>query len=577
MPADTVAAGDVVRVQAGTYAERVSPGVDGTAVDATVTFVADGPVNVCGFDITNGNYIKVIGFVIDTDDGTCVENNGAINVAGTNTFLEFWNNIIRDANYNGIRMGVNDTMGNSIIIGNTFYNFGIGNGSGMAVSIRGNNNIISHNELYNCHPDGFLMIGTYNRFLNNYAHDFSEISGGHSDYFQTGTSTNGWSYNLIEGNFQMGMGNTGNEHVAQISHSQKSTYCPDPATCGAMTENIFRRNVWHNVSSGTIGINQVTDGSITYTRYYNNTTAKAESNYPDSIVGLAWYGTLIDNAYLLNNIEYEIWGTNKTTGLGVYCLGTDTGCGLDYTYTVNYNLGYDPDGSVTFAAPFSTQANGQLNKDPAFVDYAGHDFTIGATSNAKATGGPLAVTSGAGTGTTFNVVAGGGGFFRGPDANLTQYGGALTVGDVITVGTDVVTVTSITADAITVTPSFTWEDAEPVYYGSSATPDIGAYPYKAGGYSLTATYSKAGSTVTVNPSDANLVRFVICYEDGIPTTVDNASPYTCTVGGGVVTVKVYPLYASSTPIITATYGGTATLGGSGTITLGGSGTITVTQ
>ncbi len=127
----------------------------------------------------------------------------------------------------------------------------------------------------------------------------------------------------------------------------------------------------------------------------------------------------------------------------------------------------------------------------------------------------------------------------------------MVVGDTITVGTDVVTIASISKDAITVTSQFTWVDGEPVYFGSDTTPDIGAYPYNADGYTLSATYTKAGGTATVRPLDERLVRFVVCYEDGVPTTVDNASPYSCSVGGGTLDVRVYPAYPSKTLWVTA--------------------------
>ncbi len=259
--AGQVSAGDVVRVRAGSYAERVTPNVNGTSTSAMVTFVADGSATVCGWDFSNNSYIRIIGFVIDTDSA-CAENNGAVVFAGTNTYLEVWNNTIRDAHFSGVRIGLTDRIHNSLIIANYFENFGIGvgNGSGMAIAIRGNNNLIAYNEINNSHPDGFLMDGNYNRWINNYTHNLSEASGGHSDVFQAGSSTLGLSHNLIEATFQVAIGNSGDEHSAQISHGQSANCAA--RVCGAMTENVFRRNVWHNVSAGTIGINQSLDGPI---------------------------------------------------------------------------------------------------------------------------------------------------------------------------------------------------------------------------------------------------------------------------------------------------------------------------
>jgi hypothetical protein len=510
-----------------------------------VTFVADGEVIVCGFVFSGSSFIRVIGFIIDSEVGACTIQNGCVEISGNASYLEFWHNTIRNGRESGIRCVTNGVINNSLIIGNTFYNFGIGNGSGMAVATIGANNLIAYNEVYNSHPDGFLMYAANTRWLNNYTHDFSEASGGHSDVFQTGSNNIGWRYNLIESNFQVGVGNTGNEHTAQISHAQ-AQYCS--GSCGDMTENIFRHNVWHNVSEGTLGINQTDIGTITYTRYYHNTTADACKNTVNQLTryGLAWYGAGTHNSYIHNNIEYDSWGDSATSNLMVYYV---TG-GL----IADNNLAYDPNGNVTFVLPWTSQSNPQSNVNPQFVDYTNDDFHLQANSGAIGRGGPLTWTSGSGTGTTFNVVANGGGFFRGDDPNLSQYGGNLVVGDLIKVGIHTVRIASISGDAITAIAPFTWANGEPVYYGASTTPDIGAYPYMAGGNDLRATYSVSGGAVTVVPSAPNLVRFVVCYEDGIPTTVVNSSPYTCSVGTGSMDVRVYPLYASKTLYIRATLG-----------------------
>ena len=539
--ADHASPGDIVRVQAGTYSERVTPGVNGTGVDTTVTFVADGTAVVCGWDFTSSEYIRVIGFTVDTNAGSCSISNGCVMLGGINSHLEFWNNTFRDANYNGVRIGVNDVINSSLIIGNTLYNFGVGNGSGVGIGIRGNNNLIAYNEIYNSHPDAFTIFGSNNRWTNNYIHDLSEASGGHSDIFQTGSSTNGWNYNLIEANFQVGMGNLGDEHTAQISHGQAATYCP--SGCGPMTENIFRRNVWHNVSQATIGINQTSDGTISFTRYYNNTTAEACENAPTNRYGLAWYGTGTSDGFIYNNIEYESWGNSAISNLEVFYV---TG-GL----SLDYNLAYDPDGSVSFAAPWNSQQHSRSNADPQFADYANDDFHLGNESAARNNGGPLATVIGSGSGTTFAVTSDGGGFFKGDNTNINQYGGNLVTGDSIIVGTDQVTITSITGDTITVAESFTWADGDPVYYGSDTTPDIGAYPYIASGYNLTAAYSQSENSIIVTPSNNNLVRFIVCYENGIPVSADSTSPYTCPAINGSPDIRAYPFYADKTLYRTA--------------------------
>ncbi|MFC1610378.1 hypothetical protein ACFL6C_05425 [Myxococcota bacterium] len=549
--ADNVRAGDVIRVQAGTYQERVTPGVSGSSVIDTVTFVADGLVTVCGFDFNNSNYVRVVGFTVDSDAGSCSMSNGCISISGTNTYLEIWNNIIQDCRYNGIRGGGFDrtnVLQNSLVIGNLFQDMGVGNGSGIAVNTPMDNTLIAYNEVYNSHPDAFYMFAANTRWLNNYIHGLSEASGGHSDIFQTGSNELGWENLLIEGTFQSGMGSLGDEHTSIVQHNQASTLCSGP--CGDFQHVIWRRNVWHNVSSGSIGIDHATDGPIDNVYIYHNTTAEASENYDSNSYGsVINYSGTFRNFYILNNIDYEGWGSTATTNIEVYYVEANP-------FFVDYNLAYDPQGDVTFAAPWTSQLHPQSNADPDFNDYASDDFTLGSNSQAAGNAGPLTTTSGSGTGTAFDVAPHGGGFFRGDDTNLSQYGGNLVAGDLITVGADVVRVSSISGDTITVTEPFTWADNENVFLGNDSTPDIGAYPYRPGGYYLTVSYQKIGGTVSVVPSDVNLVRMVVVFEDGVPVGADSVSPYSVSgVGGGALDVRVYPLYASSTLFVAATVGG----------------------
>jgi hypothetical protein len=544
--ADNVSAGDVIRVQAGTYEERVSLGVEGTGVDNTVTFVADGEVTMCGFDFPAGSdYIRVIGFTIDTDAGRCSGSQGGITLAsGIHTHLEFWNNIIRDASYNGIRQpgwpSATNYASEIIVIGNEMYNFGIGgSGSANAISFPAVNCLFAYNTVHDSYPDAFAFWGHDNRWINNYTYNLLETYGGHADVYQTGSNYLGWKNNLIEAHFQVGQGNQGDEHTCIVQNNQ-SENCV--GSCGDFTQNIWRRNVWHNVSSGGMGL----DGPpITYNYYYHNTSAELQENNATAQAGHFMYHGGVTNHWLYNNLEYECWGSTRTTTVQVYY--------LEGTYDVEYNLAYDPDGSVSFISPWTSQSNAQSNSNPHFNDYANDDFTISDTGGAYGNAGPLTTTSGSGTGTTFNVATDGGGFFRGDNTNLSQYGGNLIVGDTITVGTDTVRISSISGDAITVTDSFTWANGENVYFGDDTTPDIGAYPYKSGGYALTATYVNNSGTVTVTPNDADLVRMIIVFEDNIPIGADSITPFTVSgVGSGTLDVRVYPLFASSQLFVAAT-------------------------
>ena len=160
--ADSVSAGDTVRVQAGMYSERVSPSVSGTPGNV-ITFVADGMVTMCGWDISSKHYLRIIGFVMDGDAG-CALPRGVVSIEGTNSYLEFWRNTIRDGRYNGIRMGVSDVLNNALVIDNTLFNFDVGGNSGMAIAIRGDHNFIAYNEIHHSFPDAILASGSYRTF-----------------------------------------------------------------------------------------------------------------------------------------------------------------------------------------------------------------------------------------------------------------------------------------------------------------------------------------------------------------------------------------------------------------------------
>ena len=541
--AANVAAGDVVRVQAGTYPERLTVQISGSAGNP-ITFIADGAVTFCTMSVSSKNYVRIIGFTIDTDAGGCTKMNRAVTVSGINTGLEFWNNTIRDAHYAAIGHGsYADRHNNFVVIGNTFT--AIGGPSGSAVALRGNHNILAYNELTASDPDVFQIDGNYSYWLNN-SIVMKVTNPAHGDVFQSNASSLGLSYNLFEANFIVGTGIATDEHGALLQN-QSASSC-STGICGAVTENLFRYNVWHNNSSVALSVTGAVVGPIARTRQVHDTLASMMRTQPTTAYVNMFRGTGT-TAYLFNNLNYKAWGDGVASGVQVFFV--DTGASIA---GADYNLAFTPDRTLSFAPPWTAQAHPLSNVDPSFVNHATDDFTLGAASAARSRGGRLTTASGSGSGTTFQVATGGGGFFRGRNASVSQYGGNLTAGDVITVGTTTRTIASVAGDAITVTSPFTWAHGDPVFLGTSTTPDVGAYPYRAEGYGLAASYAVSGGIATVTPSDDSLVRFVVCYRDGIPTTVDNASPYTCPAAPGSLAVRVYPRYASKTRFIPATLG-----------------------
>jgi hypothetical protein len=92
----------------------------------------------------------------------------------------------------------------------------------------------------------------------------------------------------------------------------------------------------------------------------------------------------------------------------------------------------------------------------------------------------------------------------------------------------------------------------------------------------------SNGTVTVTPSDASLVRFVEVLENGVPIgtaeTATNGIFSVSGIGRGTVTVKMFSLHASETPIVNATQsnaviGNMHTLSVSKLVTNTGTGTV----
>jgi len=502
--ADRVVAGDTVIVRPGRYNETVTPSVSGTT-GSPVTFYGGGTATTTTWVLNAAQHIRIVGFVVDRAGG-----NDCIDLINSH-FIEVWNCTFYGSARNSIVQdgGSKASVGNnSLFIGNRFY-AGV---EARFFAVRGNNNLVEYNEFNGANEDYIYWFGVGNILRNNYAHSPNPVSTAHVDFFQTGTDAGvGNHYTTIEANFYVDSDIPSDHHHFSNMSNGGSDF----------THVLLRRNIAHQIGTGTHNIFE--NWANVYMLHESYLQAMRVAEQANTRYGVVVMSS-VENPRVFNSIAWKLWGANATS----VSAWTLEGTGAAH----NFNLGFDPDRTVTFIGDFGAEANSLRNTDPRFGNYANDDFSLQLDSPAiGAAGPPTRVTSASGSGTTFTV--GDAGFFRGDNTSISQYGGNLVIGDTITVGTDVLTITSISGNNITVTTNFTWANNDPVYWGDDAAPDIGAYPYSAAGFGFGIDISSHANgqlvaglqTLTATVSNPGAMRHVVFFVNGIPAAVDNQSPY----------------------------------------------------
>lgn len=540
---------DFARVQPGTFPEVVTPTVSGTS-GHPITLVAGGAVTTCGLSFSTNSYIRIIGLMLDPSTGGCASGNG-VTMSGTNTGLELWNVPIANtgANHGIIADGGAGTpaaCNKCIILGGSVHNAG-NPGSEHAIRISGNDMFIGYVDIATVCYVGIGPSGSRSRFVNINFSGMIQCNSTHPDFYYIATDALGWSTNLVEANYGIG---TVTASDNKYMHAQNDS-------AADWTDNVWRNNVAYQMGAGFFSSYATVKGLLRW-RYYHNTITYCDMAQSQSDTQFTQCGALSNqgsgglSASIFNNIFFKAWGldiVDATVVVWDETLGAPT-------VTKDYNLAYSPVRSETFGPNWTGQAHPQTNVNPNLVS-VGTDFHLsagsGTGSNARGTGGPLTTANGNGSSSTsLTVATGAGSFFIGNNAsNLAQYSGALVPGDFITVGSTTVQVSSVSGDVLTLATAISWSNGDPVYFGTSSVIDIGCCPYKAGGYTLSATKAVSGGVVTITPNDASLVRFVVCYNGKVPYVVDNVAPYTCPISSGPFEARVYPRYASQTRWVTA--------------------------
>ncbi|MEM4406655.1 MAG: choice-of-anchor Q domain-containing protein [Candidatus Methanomethylicaceae archaeon] len=332
--ANTLNPGDLCLIQEGTYTESVTISRSGLS-DAPIVFksIKTHRAVIEGSIWIKGSYIIIDGFTIKLKDGSGV----GISVSGNNNEVSTCY-ITTDStnlglNNHGIAVG-----GNYNKVSNSYIEkvcFGLG--------VTGNNHLIEHNEVFGLKLNGNCGDVDYMRFFgsnhvirNNYFHgiNYSEVGSAHVDCFQT-FDNGGPAYSI--------------SNVVV-----ESNYCSDAAQ-GMMLEGkiykqsrglIVRNNVFARCGAWCVCAVDIAD-----VHFYNNTC-----DTTGGIHGMWCRGNgYVGSCEFKNNIIYgtgSLYGVFETASL---IDGTPESPGKN-------NLLFKPGTTIT------GYSNDIKNQDPMFVD-----------------------------------------------------------------------------------------------------------------------------------------------------------------------------------------------------------------
>lgn len=509
--ASVAVAGDIVRVQSGTYNERVADSSSGSS-SAWINFVCDGQVICRGFDLTGVSYVRLTGFEITHINLTYQH---GITFSGTSSHVDLIDNYIHDIYGAGVHPYGGSVSSYLTMRGNTFYWMNhiagsIDNGSTTAIDSIPitTHHILEEYNIVQRGADGFVITyGTNAVIRNNYLWDFKDSyftnapNTIHSDIFQDGSDSsqvntvnhvyeNNFSGDCIESNSHWGLWQD---------------------SFGADTNLLIRGNVGYHFGSGCVGNKNTSKISS-----YNN-------SFYDATVAFVYYnsGGTIQGGMVQNNIMSSMSsGGMDIETFAVFCAK---------------NLGFNSGSHTSFVS----------TADCKFVDPTTpvRNFHLQSSSPARGLAtNVLWVTSSANSGYSFTV----------NDPQLIIDGWGMVDGDTITVGTNAPTVvTNINwgTSTVSVNSSVTWTNLMPVYWMTNSANDLGALPY--GSSDLTsAVMLSSGTTFTVTPTGST--RGVWFYTNGIPALWVSSSPFQATIASTTnVTAKAYALYAQANPVVSA--------------------------
>ena len=362
--ANVVRPGDVVTVNAGVYAERVSITTSG-GVGAIITFQANGAVTVRGFTI-RGDYIRIEGFHIDLSaNRTCNWSATDYAIAVYGDYCDIWNNYTTGSGHGGIILMPDSD--HALVQGNVSHQ-----DANDGIVIYGTNHIVEFNDISDvrCAPcnhndaNGIRFHGSGHVIRRNFIHDigFTNNPGytPHIDAFQT---------------FSVSGHPPAQDVIIERNHVRFVEGAKDGSTTvyGFMVANATNLTIRSNVIEAWGGYNTGSTGPNSNVRIYNN-TFRSRLWYPNSPMAIRVANT--QTAWLFNNItvdfrnlHYLLWGSSK----------------ISY----GHNLMWNSDGSAPGLKGYVVGATDRYRLNPSFFNNES-DFRLKSASPAINTGYNLA-------------------------------------------------------------------------------------------------------------------------------------------------------------------------------------------